>query len=562
MPDAITIEKKKIKSLLNDIEKRRFAVPKLQREFVWDGPKAAKLLDSIVRGLPIGVVMIWQAPRSQRLHLRQNYSILPPFNGKHPKVWFLLDGQQRVSVLYHVRTGTPQMNATGREVNFSRVVLALDHDGVDQLIRYRKPVEESFVSLSAILNPWWRQRLAYLGVRKLRRIASVRDQIRNYRVPLMFVRGRIEDVRETFRRVNTQGMKITTADAIFSRAEDLELRDVLHEVRDGLDDGFQNIEAAPILFAMLAARGGEEARGQALERALTKLERDVRDDPRLKKRLQATWTSLRNSFHKAIDYLRVNFQILNRGFLYTDYIIAILALFYFRNGGRHPDKFQKEQIRRWFWATSVGGRYSGRNFNRYIRQDVRFFRKLAEGKRRRFTYSPEIDRNDMRRAQYASRTGITSAVYSLLLLRRPVSIMDDGLNEIPLATYAALANRKDRHHIFPAAACSRAEIAPRDFNSIVNVCLLTAEENQGIGVRHPRMYLRDARNAIGTFRRKMARHLIPAQDGVGVWTRDFRTAFRRFVRERTELLCNAMEEEAGIRLFRREERRRVTRSRR
>lgn len=559
MSSAITIEKKEVRQLLADIDARRFAIPKLQREFVWDGPKAARLLDSIVRGLPIGAVMIWQAPRSQRIHLRQQYSILPAFDDSHATVWFLMDGQQRVSVLHHVRTGTTQTNASKREVDFGRVVLALTDDGEEQLVRYRKPVEGSFIPLSAVLDPRWRRLLAYVGPRKLRRIEETRKRILDYHVPIMFMRLSIIDVREAFLRVNTQGMKITAADRIFSRAEALHLRDVLHEVRDPLDEGFRDIATQPVLFAMVAAHGGEEATGAALDRAVARLESEAVSDPRLKRSLARTWTALKTSVHKAIDYLRMNFQVLNRGFLYSDYQITMLALFYLKNRTRGPNHFQREQIRRWFWATSVGGRYSGKNFNRCIREDVKFFTKLAAGGKIRFSYTPEVDRSDVRRAQYASRSGISSAVYSLLLLRRPVSITDDGLNEIPLDQYAAIANRKDRHHIFPAKACSNARIPARDFNSIVNVCLLTAQENQEIGAKQPRFYLNEVRTREGIFRKKMARHLVPVDDASGVWTVDFENGFRQFVRQRTDLLCNAMEEEAGMRLFRREENTRRTR---
>jgi uncharacterized protein with ParB-like and HNH nuclease domain len=68
---TITIERKSLAALLRAVDEKRFTIPKLQREFVWDGPKAAKLVDSIVRGMPIRTGIVWEAPRSQRLHLRQ-----------------------------------------------------------------------------------------------------------------------------------------------------------------------------------------------------------------------------------------------------------------------------------------------------------------------------------------------------------------------------------------------------------------------------------------------------------------------------------------------------------
>jgi uncharacterized protein with ParB-like and HNH nuclease domain len=48
-----------IRTLRYHLLARRFAVPKLQRNFVWDPRRAAKLLDSIYRGMPIGSLFLW-----------------------------------------------------------------------------------------------------------------------------------------------------------------------------------------------------------------------------------------------------------------------------------------------------------------------------------------------------------------------------------------------------------------------------------------------------------------------------------------------------------------------
>jgi len=48
---------------------RRFAVPKLQRNFVWDPSHAAKLLDSLYRKMPIGSLFLWEnAPKIGKPH--------------------------------------------------------------------------------------------------------------------------------------------------------------------------------------------------------------------------------------------------------------------------------------------------------------------------------------------------------------------------------------------------------------------------------------------------------------------------------------------------------------
>jgi hypothetical protein len=466
-------------------------------------------------------------------------------------VWFLIDGQQRVSVLHRVREGSEMENARGKVIDFKRVVFSLEKEEDGQQILYRKPRPGTYESLSDILHPHWRSRVSHLGKRHIERVRDCRERILCYPMHLMFVQAKIGGIRETFLRINTQGMKIGTADAIFTQAEDLDLRDIQHEVRGHVDASFGMIPEMPILFAMAAVRGAKEARGQALKRKIRELGREARHDRRLRKRLAKEWHELSVCFGKAVDYLRLNFSVITRDYLYSDYMIAVLALFFYWNGQGTSNK-QKEQIRKWFWATSVGTRYSSSKFFDCLPADLRFFKKLATQRGVRFTYSPQVDKVDVRKSLYASRTGIATAFYCMMLRRQPVSIMDDGLNEIPIDHYATRANRKDRHHIFPRALLAQWEVSSNLYNSICNICLLTAEENQTIGVRRPRAYLSDSRNNAGYFKRKMARHLIPVDEGSGVWSTNVKSGFKRMVRERIELICDELEQEASLRLFRRD----------
>jgi hypothetical protein len=140
----------------------------------------------------------------------------------------------------------------------------------------------------------------------------------------------------------------------------------------------------------------------------------------------------------------------------------------------------------------------------------------------------------------------------MLLRRGPVYVLDNGLNKIPVERYSTPANRKDRHHIFPRQPLANAEVPVKLYNSISNICLLVAEENQKIGSKRPLRYLRELDQLGSAFKRKMSRHLIPVEDESGVWDANMKRGFRRFLQARTALICRALEREAGIRLFRTE----------
>ena len=51
------VKEKSVKQLLRHLDDGLFAVPKLQRNFVWDGRKSSELLDSMDRGMPIGALL-------------------------------------------------------------------------------------------------------------------------------------------------------------------------------------------------------------------------------------------------------------------------------------------------------------------------------------------------------------------------------------------------------------------------------------------------------------------------------------------------------------------------
>ena len=53
-------DSKKYSDLITELQNGIIKVPKFQRDFVWSIDKTAKLLDSILKGYPIGTFILWQ----------------------------------------------------------------------------------------------------------------------------------------------------------------------------------------------------------------------------------------------------------------------------------------------------------------------------------------------------------------------------------------------------------------------------------------------------------------------------------------------------------------------
>ena len=48
-----------IKSLVTQIDNKEIVLPAIQHDFVWDEDRITKMFDSIKRGYPLGIVLLW-----------------------------------------------------------------------------------------------------------------------------------------------------------------------------------------------------------------------------------------------------------------------------------------------------------------------------------------------------------------------------------------------------------------------------------------------------------------------------------------------------------------------
>ncbi|MHC5936009.1 GmrSD restriction endonuclease domain-containing protein [Nostoc sp.] len=57
---------KTFSTLVDEIEKGQIKIPQFQRDFVWTMQKSAGLIDSIVKGYPIGTFIFWRTKERLR----------------------------------------------------------------------------------------------------------------------------------------------------------------------------------------------------------------------------------------------------------------------------------------------------------------------------------------------------------------------------------------------------------------------------------------------------------------------------------------------------------------
>jgi len=545
-----------VAALRRHLQARRFAVPKLQRNFVWDAARAAKLLDSIYRDMPIGSLFVWEMDHKSAHLIRQSTDVLPSFNGANKHVWFVIDGQQRLSVIYQAFEGQVRANDSGRQIDFSRICFVVhpdsDQDNAPRIV-YRKPVDREFVSLKDILAPDWKKRMPSQAMWFLKRIADCRRRVLWYPFPVIMVKSAtLAEIGEVFIRVNSQGMRITSADRAIALMGNLDVRAMALELRQKVRDQVFNMGAIDSIlmgFNLIAERPAIDGDPPKLEAMARKWSKRIKTHADEKTKFKKVWHSYQEAFLSAVDYLHHQFPVYDESFLPSANMLATLSVFFFYHRGQ-PNAHQRREIRKWFWATGVGQRYSGRGYHRNIVADVRLFESLAKGTKKRFEFRDRLEPAlDIQASEYASRSARTRAFFCLLALREP-KYLENG-QPIPIGPgVLSHANAKHRHHIFPQAQLKN-HVPSRVYNSLCNICFLVSRDNQKIGKRLPRGYLADYQ-ALGTrrFRRVMKSHLIPVGSDAGVWHKGLKQSFKMFRKQRLALICSEFEKAAGIRLFR------------
>src|SRR6188472_4027493 len=105
--------------LIEDIKHGNIALPDIQRPFVWSSAKARDLFDSMYRGYPIGTLMLWETGAevgTRRIGVGDS--------DRAPQL-LIVDGQQRLTSLYAVLTGTRVLTKAFEE---KRIRIAFNPD--------------------------------------------------------------------------------------------------------------------------------------------------------------------------------------------------------------------------------------------------------------------------------------------------------------------------------------------------------------------------------------------------------------------------------------------------
>ena len=93
-----------ITDLINDVKRGYIKIPQFQRDFIWSKEKAASLMDSILKGYPIGTMILWKTKDTLR-SIRNLGGVDLPETPAGDFIQYVLDGQQRLTSIFATLSG-------------------------------------------------------------------------------------------------------------------------------------------------------------------------------------------------------------------------------------------------------------------------------------------------------------------------------------------------------------------------------------------------------------------------------------------------------------------------
>jgi hypothetical protein len=501
--------------LISDIEKGEIKIPQFQREFVWDIRKSAKLMDSIVKGYPIGTFIFWRT--KERLRAIRNLGKFDlPTPHENESLDYVLDGQQRLTTLFATLKGLKIERHEGKVEDYDEIYINLDAGEDDEIV----VVDTFFLEQTALirLTDLLYGELALLFNFDKKYHAKIQDyktRIESYNYSIILIRDAPLDVAtEIFTRINEGGRHLTVFEIMvaktFDSDRDFDLAEKYKELIQTLADvNYETISDATVLQTVSILLEKE-----CNKKTILKLKKD---------RFIDIWNDAVDAIERSVDYFRSFYRIPVSQLLPYNALIVPFAYFFYHHKDKPTGDAQK-YLQDFFWRVSLGTRYSS-GLETKLAQDVKKIDNILNGELPRYEWAINISSEFIQEnGGFSAGKSYVKALLSLYAYFLPKSFIDDSL--VNISNYwLKQANSKNYHHFFPKAYLNKKldwEYKEFWINHILNITIVDDYLNKReIGSKPPSQYMKKFARKNGELAETMKSHLINDLDKFGVWTNDY-----------------------------------------
>ena len=222
---VFNITQYQLNHLITNIDTGEIALPDLQRPFVWDNSKVRDLFDSLYKGLPIGMLILWKINES-------NNEFRPiGLDKKTSPSKLIIDGQQRLTALYAVISGFEVIDK-----DYKQKQIKIAYNPFDEIFEVQNAsIEKDPMWVSNITDIFKGNLFSFVNdfINNLKEkspdfefdemqvqdnISSLKTLETSYQISAIELASSLdpEEVSEIFVRINSTGKALNQSDFIFT----------------------------------------------------------------------------------------------------------------------------------------------------------------------------------------------------------------------------------------------------------------------------------------------------------------------------------------------------------
>lgn len=356
----------RLATIIAELQRGVYQIPEFQRPSVWEDDQRLELLDSIVKGLPIGSLLVWRSSTHDlKTYPKVAGITLPVSPGEGTKRTYLIDGHQRISTLFGalVRPGQPRTGIDARRWPIY-YELGTSESPAFRLPPSRGSVQRSWLPLDLLLDNKalyrFRDALFRAGDEQLGdEVERVANVFKDYIIPVVpLVTDNLDLVTDAFVRINSKGSNMTEAHmlrALTYLKGSIDTDQGFRRIRKDLQPlGWGEVPDQALVNSLKAALGLDVYRS-----SVTAVNEELKQNP-------GALSSLAVALVEAVNLLR-NFGVLGWGALPYAYQLVTLAALAYKDPGSLDRR--RNTLKIWFWRTTYTEHFTGQTGGQ-IRRDI------------------------------------------------------------------------------------------------------------------------------------------------------------------------------------------------
>ena len=499
-------------NLINDISCGQIKIPQFQREFVWSIQKSAALMDSIIKGYPVGTFIFWATKERLRcVRDLGNHNLPPPRDGE--TVSFVLDGQQRLTSLFATLMGLTIERESGQLDDFSAIYVDLNAKEYEQIVTMdvENREEQTFIPLKDLLYGNLGL-LASYPENYHGKLDKYKSRIQGYDFSIIRVEGVPIDVAtEIFTRINVGGKPLTVFEIMVAKTYDesksFDLAQKFNELVSNLASlNYETLSDTTVLQLVSLL-----LRQDCKKQTILNLEKDM---------FIETWPKAVDAIERAVEYIKNTYRIPVSNLLPYNTMLAPFGYFFYHHPDK-PDVEKRQFLEDFFWRVGLGSRYSSAVESK-LAQDIRRMDRILKNKSPEYDWSIELSpKFILENGWFNAGRSFTKAILCLYAYQTPKSFNDNSLVNIG-NDWLKRANSRNYHHFFPRSYLSKQGVDEDKINNIVNITIVDDYLNKReIGAKPPSNYMEIFKNDNPNLIDTMKTHLITDIDDFGIWADDY-----------------------------------------